>query len=204
MAQFTNDGSLNGTNVAILVTDGFEQVEMVYPRAALESVSATTKIISSKHGKVEGFNHDVGTDQFDIDLDFDEAYPQDFDAVLLPGGRLNAQQIRSIPEMQRMVQGMQQDGKPIAIICHAAWLLVSAGLVNGRTLTNWPTLPDDILNAGGNWVDQEVVVDRKLISSRKPDDIPAFSRKIVETLAQRVKESVRGTQNEQADVGASS
>lgn len=139
-----------------------------------------------------------------MDLSFDEAYLQDFDAVLLLGGRLNAQQIRSIPEMQRMVQGMQQDGKPIAIICHAAWLLVSAGLVNGRTLTNWPTLPDGILNAGGNWVDQEVVVDRKLISSRKPDDIPAFSRKIVETLAQRGKESVRGTQNEQAEVGASS
>jgi protease I len=195
---------LNDTNVAILVTDGFEQVEMVCPRAALESVGATTKIISSKHGKVDGFNHDVGADQFDVNLSFDEAYLQDFDAVLLLGGRLNAQQVRSIPKMQRMVQGMQQDGKPIAIICHAAWLLVSAGLVNGRTLTNWPTLPDDILNAGGNWVDQEVVVDRKLISSRKPDDIPAFSRKIVETLAQRVKESVRGTQNEQAEVGASS
>lgn len=176
---------------------------MVCPRAALESVGATTKIISSKHGKVD-FNHDVGADQSDVDLSFDEAYLQDFDAVLLFGGRLNAQQIKSIPEMQRMVQGMQQDGKPIAIICHAAWLLVSAGLVNGRTLTNWPTLPDDILNAGGNWVDQEVVVDRKLISSRKPDDIPAFSRKIVETLAQRVKESVRGTQNEQAEAGASS
>ena len=172
-------------------------------RAALESVGPTTKIISSKHGKLD-FNHDVGADQFDVDLSFDEPYLQDFDAVLLLGGRLNAQQIKSIPEMQRMVQGMQQDGKPIAIICHAAWLLVSAGLVNGRTLTNWPTLPDDIFNAGGNWVDQEVVVDRKLISSRKPDDIPAFSRKIVETLAQRVKESVRGTQNEQAEAGASS
>ncbi|HEV7618505.1 MAG TPA: type 1 glutamine amidotransferase domain-containing protein [Burkholderiaceae bacterium] len=195
---------MNDTSVAIPVTDGFEQVEMVCPRAALESVDATTKIISSKHGKVEGFNHDVGADQFDVDLSFDEAYLQDFDAVLLLGGRLNAQQIRSIPEMQRMVQGMQQDDKPISIICHATWLLVSAGLANGRTLTNWPTLPDDILNAGGNWVDQEVVVDRKLISSRKPDDIPAFSRKIVETLAQRVKESVRGTQNEQAEVGASS
>jgi protease I len=125
---------LNDTNVAILVTDGFEQVEMVCPRAELESVDATTKIISSKHGKVEGFNHDVGADQFDVDLSFDKAYLQDFDAVLLLGGRLNSQQIRSIPEMQRMVQGMQQDGKPIAIICHAAWFLVSAGLVNGRTL----------------------------------------------------------------------
>ena len=177
---------------------------MVYPRAALESAGATTKIISSKHGKVEGFNHDVGADQFDVDLSFDEAYLQDFDTVLLLGGRLNAQQIRSIPEMQRMVQGMQQDGKPIAIICHAAWLLVSAGLVNGRTLTSWPTLPDDIRNAGGNWVDQEVVVDRNLVSSRKPDDIPAFTRQIIEMLAQRVKESVRGTQDEQAEVGASS
>ena len=98
MAQSTNDSFLNGTNVAILVTDGFEQVEMIYPRTALESAGAATKIISSKHGKVQGFNHDVGADQFDVDLGFDEAYPQDFDAVLLPGGRLNAQQIKSIPE----------------------------------------------------------------------------------------------------------
>jgi protease I len=195
---------LNDTNIAILVTDGFEQVEMIYPRAALESAGAATKIISNKHGKVQGFNHDVGTGQFDVDLGCDEAYPQDFDAVLLPGGRLNAQKVRSIPEAQRMVQGMQQGGKPIAIICHAAWLLVSAGLVNGRTLTSWPTLRDDIRNAGGNWVDQEVAVDRDLVSSRKPDDIPAFTRQIIEMLAQHVKESVHGTQDEQAEIGASS
>jgi protease I len=204
MAQSTNDGSLNGTNIAILVTDGFEQVELTDPRAALENAGATTKIISSRHGKVQGFNHDVGADQFDVDLAFGEAYPQDFDAVLLPGGKLNTQQVRSIPEAQRMVQGMQRDGKPIAVICHAAWLLVSAGLVNGRTLTSWPTLRDDICDAGGNWVDQEVVVDRNLISSRKPDDIPAFNRKIIEMLAQRVKESVRGTADEHAEVGVSS
>jgi protease I len=204
MAQSTNDESLNGTTVAILVTDGFEQVEMTDPRAALESAGATTRIISGSRDKVQGFNHDAEADRFDVDLAFDDAYPQDFDAVLLPGGRLNAQQIRNIPEAQRMVQGMQQDGKPIAVICHAVWLLVSAGLVNGRTLTSWPTLRDAIRNAGGNWVDQEVVVDRNLISSRKPDDIPAFNRKIIEMLAQRVRKSVSGTQDEQADVGASS
>jgi protease I len=195
---------LNGTNIAILVTNGFEQVELTGPREAFEKAGALTKIISASQGKVQGFHHDVRGDQFDVNLSFDQADPQDFDALLLPGGVINSDAIRMIPEAQRFVQGMQRDGKPIAVICHGGWLLVSAGLVKGRTMTSWPTLHDDIANAGGNWVDREVVQDGNLISSRKPADIPAFSKKAIEVLAQRIKASVRGTENEQIGVGASS
>ncbi len=203
MTQDESEQPIAGTNIAILVTDGFEQVELTGPREALENAGATTRIVSAKHGKVQGFNHDVKADQFDVDLTFDEAYAEDFDGVLLPGGALNSDQIRVIPEAQRIVQGMQEDGKPIAVICHGAWLLVSAGLVEGRTMTSWPTLQDDIRNAGGNWVDQEVVIDGNWVSSRKPDDIPAFSQAVVECLTQRVAASVRGTRDEQTGIGLS-
>jgi protease I len=195
--------SLTGTSVAILVTDGFEQVEFTDPRQALEQQGATTKVISSKRGKVQGFHHDTKADQFDVDLTFQEADPKEFDAVLLPGGVMNGDQIRIIPEAQRFVQDMDEDGKPIAAICHGAWLLVSARLVEGRTLTSWPTLQDDIRNAGGNWVDQEAVVDDNLITSRKPSDIAAFNQKIVDTLAQRLNASARGTRDEQSGIGLS-
>lgn len=203
MEQTSIDASI-GMNIAILVTDGFEQVELTGPRAALDQAGALTKIISSKRGRIQGFNHDVKADQFDVDLTFDDADPQDFDAVLLPGGALNADQIRIIPAAQHFVQGMQQDNKPIAAICHGAWLLVSAGLVKDRTLTSWPTLQDDIRNAGGKWVDQEVVEDGNLISSRKPADIPAFNQKFMEALSQRSKASMRGGQDSQAAIGVGS
>lgn len=189
---------LGGMNVAILVTDDFEQVELTGPREALDHAGASSKIISNKRGKVQGFNHDVKADQFDVDMRFDEADPDDFDAVLLPGGAINADQIRIVPQAQQFVQRMQQDGKPIAAICHAPWLLVSAGLVKGRTLTSWPTLQDDIRNAGGNWIDQQVVVDANLVTSRKPADIPAFNDKMLELLSQRLNMSARGTQDEQS------
>ena len=204
MALPNNEQPLNGASVAILVTDGFEQVELTGPRDALEAAGANTKIISERHGRVQGFHHDVKADQFEINLTFDEAYPQDFDAVLLPGGVLNGDQIRIIPEAQRFVTGMQQDGKPIAAICHGAWLLVSAELARGKTMTSWPTLRDDIRNAGGIWVDQEVVVDGNLITSRKPSDIPAFSEKMVEALSERISASVHGTRDQQPQVGLSS
>jgi protease I len=188
---------LNGMNIAILVTDDFEQVEMTEPRQALEEAGANPKIISSKRGKVQGFNHDVKADQFEVDLTFDEAEPDDFDAVLLPGGAINADQIRIIPQAQQFVRRMQEEGKPIAVICHAPWLLVSAGLVQGRTLTSWPSIQDDIRNAGGTWVDQEVVVDENWVSSRKPADIPAFNDKMLGLLSERFSASVRGTPDEQ-------
>ena len=195
------DPTLSGANIAILVTNGFEQVEFTEPRAALEQQGAATKVLSVQHGKVQGFNHDVKADQFDVDLTFSETDPKDFDAVLLPGGVMNGDQIRVIPEAQRFVQQMDEDGKPIFVICHGAWILVSARLVEGRTLTSWPTLQDDIRNAGGNWVDQEVVVDGNLVSSRKPHDIPAFNQKIVDVLFQRLHASARGTRDEQTGIG---
>lgn len=194
---------IGGINIAILVTDGFEQVELTGPREALENAGATTRIVSSRHGKVQGFNHDIKADQFDVDLTFEEAASEDFDAVLLPGGVLNSDQIRVIPEAQRIVQDMHEDGKPIAVICHGAWLLVSSGLVNGRTMTSWPTLQDDIRNAGGRWVDQEVAVDGNLVSSRKPSDIPKFNQALIDLLKQRVNASLHGSQDQQTGIGLS-
>lgn len=195
---------LGGMRVAILVTDGFEQPEFTGPREALEQAGASVTVVSNKLGKVQGFNHVDKGDQFDIDVTFDEVDYKDFDAVVLPGGVINADQIRMIPQAQQIVKGMQQDGKPIAVICHGAWLLVSAGLVKGRTLTSWPTLQDDIRNAGGTWVDQEVVNDRNWVSSRKPADIPAFNEKMIEVIEQRFDSSTRGTRDEQRSVGPSS
>lgn len=203
MAQADTEQSIGGINIAILVTDGFEQVELTDPREALENAGATTRIVSSKHGKVQGFNHDVKADQFDVDLTFEEAAPDDFDAVLLPGGALNSDQIRVIPEAQRIVQAMQEDGKPIAVICHGAWLLVSSGMVRDRTMTSWPTLQDDIRNAGGRWVDQEVAVDGNLVSSRKPSDIPKFNQALIDLLKQRVSSSLHGSQDQQTGIGLS-
>jgi protease I len=190
--------TLEGMVIAILVTDGFEQVEFTEPKKALEAAGAMTRVISEKRGKVQGFNHDTKADQFDVDLTFEEADPKDFDAVMLPGGVFNADQIRIILEAQRIVQGIQNDGKPIAVICHAPWLLVSAGLVKGRTLTSWPSLQDDIRNAGANWVDKEVVVDGNWVSSRKPADLPVFNQKMVEVIEQRKQERLRGTEDQNA------
>jgi protease I len=195
---------LGGMRVAILVTDGFEQPEFTGPRDALEQAGASVTVVSNKLGKVQGFNHVDKGDQFDVDVTFDEVDYKDFDAVVLPGGVVNADQIRMIPQAQQIVKGMQQDGKPIAVICHGAWLLVSAGLVKGRTLTSWPTLQDDIRNAGGTWVDQEVVNDRNWVSSRKPADIPAFNEKMIDVIEQRFDSSTRGTRDEQRTVGPSS
>lgn len=203
MEQINDEQTIGGLNIAILVTDGFEQVELTGPRDALENAGATTKIVSSRHGKVQGFNHDAKADQFEVALTFEEAASENFDAVLLPGGAFNSDQIRAIPEAQQIVQRMHEDGKPIAVICHGAWLLVSAELVEGKTMTSWPTLQDDIRNAGGTWVDQEVVVDGNWVSSRKPDDIPAFNQAFIELLTQRVNASLHGTQDQQASIGLS-
>lgn len=175
--------SLSGMKVAILAVDGFEQVELTEPRKALEEAGAKTAVISQKSGKIQGFNHVDKADAFGVDATFADAHPDDYDAVLLPGGVVNGDALRVIPEAQRFVNKIAEDGKPIAVICHGPWLLVSAGLVRGRTLTSWPTLKDDIRNAGGTWVDQEVCVDGRMVSSRKPDDLPAFNAKIVEVFA---------------------
>jgi protease I len=197
------DSTLRGMQIAILVTDGFEQAEFTEPKVAFEREGATTKVASQKTGQVQGFKHDTKADRFDVDITFKELDAKEFDAVLLPGGVMNADTIRMIPEAQNFVKDMQKQGKPIAVICHGGWLLVSSGLVAGRTMTSWPSLQDDIRNAGGKWLDREVVVDGNWISSRKPDDIPAFSSKAIELIAAYRQSGVEGTADEQA-VGVAS
>ena len=192
------DPSLNGLHIAILVTDGFEQVELTQPKDALEGEGAITKIVSDKRGMVQGMNHDKPADQFPVDLTFDDAYSQDFDAVLLPGGEVNSARIRNIEPAQKIVKGITAQGKPIAVICHGAWLLASAGLVQGKTMTSHQDLEQDLKKAGVNWVDQEVVVDGNWVSSRKPDDIPAFNARMIEVFGQRMRDSVAGTPDEGA------
>jgi len=170
---------LGGRKVAILAVDGFEQVELTGPRQALQDAGATTKLVSMNRGQVQGFHHDKPADKLDVDLTLEEAKPGDFDAVLLPGGVMNADKIRNSRHAQEFVQAMQQAGKPIAAICHAPWLLISAGLVKGRKLTSWPSLQDDLRNAGAEWVDEEVVRDGNWVTSRKPADIPAFNKAMI-------------------------
>ncbi len=175
---------LKGRRVAILLTDGFEESEMTSPREALENAGAKCVLISNKDGKVQGFKHHDKSSSFDVDLSLSKANASDFDAVLLPGGVINADALRIERKAQQFVQEMDRAGKPVLVICHGSWLLVSAGLVKGRTITSWPTLQDDIRNAGGNWQDQECIRDGNWVSSRKPDDLPAFNRESIALLSE--------------------
>ena len=171
---------LDGKKVAILVTDGFEQVEMTKPREALEEAGAETKIVSLKPGKIQGMNHADKGDKFDVDLTLDEARPEEFDALMIPGGFMNPDVLRSNEEALEFTRHFFDEGKPVATICHGPWVLIDAGVVRGRTLTSWPAIKTDVKNAGGNWINEEVVVDNGLVTSRKPDDIPAFNEKMIE------------------------
>jgi len=178
--------TLSGMRVAILVTQDFEQAELVEPKKALDQAGATTKIISPKPGTVQGMNHDVKANTFNVDMTLDQANPDDFDAVMLPGGALNADALRMEPKARDFVKRAQAAGKPFAVICHAPWLLVSSGLVKGRTLTSYYTIQDDIRNAGGNWVDQEVVRDKNLVTSRSPRDLQAFTPAMVQLFSESI------------------
>jgi protease I len=171
---------LSGKKVAILVADGFEQVEMTKPREALENAGAETKIISPKAGHIQGMQHADKGEKFDVDLTLQDAQPEEFDALMIPGGLMNPDQLRSTPEALEFVRHFFDEGKPVAAICHAPWVLIDAGVVRGRTLTSWPAIKTDVRNAGGNWINEEVVVDNGLVTSRKPDDIPAFNEKMIE------------------------
>jgi protease I len=173
-------GKLEGKKVAILVADGFEQVEMTKPREALQDAGAETKIVSPKSGQIQGMNHADKGDKFDVDLTLGEARPEEFDALMIPGGLMNPDELRSTPEALEFTQHFFREGKPVAAICHGPWVLIDAGVVRGRTLTSWPAIKTDVKNAGGNWVNEEVVVDNGLVTSRKPDDIPAFNKKMIE------------------------
>jgi protease I len=171
---------LNGLRVAILVADGFEQVEMTEPRKALDEAGAETSIVSPAEGEVQGWNHHDKADKFPVDVPLTEANARDFDALLLPGGVVNPDQLRMKPEAVNFVKEIVNAGKPVAAICHGPWTLVEADVVRGRTVTSWPSLKTDLRNAGAEWVDEEVVADNGLVTSRKPDDIPAFNRKMIE------------------------
>ena len=177
---------LDGKKVAILVANGFEKVEMTEPRRALEEAGARTSLVSPVKGQVQGWNHFDKADQFPVAVQLDDARAEDFDALLLPGGVANPDQLRINPKAVAFVRAFFDAGKPVAAICHAPWMLIEASVVRGRTMTSWPSLKTDLSNAGARWVDQEVATDNGLVTSRKPDDIPAFNRKMIEEFAEGV------------------
>lgn len=178
------DGALNGMRIAILATSGVEAVELSEPRKALDQAGARTTLISPKKQKIQGFNHFDKADQFNPEKSLEEVEAEDFDGVLLPGGALNADALRIERKAQEIVREIDEAGKPIAVICHGPWLLISAGLVDGRKLASYHTIQDDIRNAGGEWIDKDVVLDDNWVSSRQPSDIPAFNRKMVDLFAE--------------------
>jgi protease I len=178
--------NLEGLRVAIIAADYFEQAELQRPKEALDDAGADTKIVSVKPGEIQGVNHVEKGDKFKVDMTLADARPDQFDAVLLPGGAVNADFLRVVPEAQRFVQEFDRAGKPIAFICHAPWLLVSARLAKDRTFTSYHTIQDDMRNAGAHWVDKEVVRDRNWVSSRQPSDIPAFNSQMITLFAEAV------------------
>ena len=188
-------GRLNGKKVAILVTDGFEQVEMTKPREALDEAGAETKIVSLNPGKIQGMHHADKGDKFDVDLTLDEARPDEFDALLIPGGLMNPDALRSNDDALEFTRHFFREGKPVAAICHGPWVLIDAGVVRGRTLTSWPAIKTDVKNAGGKWINEEVVVDNGLVTSRKPDDIPAFNKKMIEEFCEGRHEAMAGARS---------
>lgn len=175
---------IDGKRVAILVANGFEQVELTSPKEALDDAGAETVIVSTEDDTVRGWDHTEWGDDFDVDLTVEEADPADFDALHLPGGVMNPDNMRRNETVQRFVRSFFEAGKPVGVICHGAWTLIDAGLVEGRRLTSYHSIQQDLKNAGANWVDEEVVVDKGLVSSRNPDDLPAFNRKLVEEVGE--------------------
>lgn len=178
-----NNQALHDKKVAILVENGFEQEELTRPRQALEEAGAETFIVSPVKDKVKGWDHVEWGDEFEVEVKLDEADPDQYDALLLPGGVMNPDKLRRNQEAQNFVRHFFAAGKPVAAICHAPWTLIDTGLAAGRRLTSYHSLQTDLKNAGADWVDEEVVVDKNLITSRNPDDIPAFNRTIVEKFA---------------------
>jgi protease I len=183
------DKNLEGLRVAILATDGVEDAELKEPRKALDDAGAMTILFAPKAGKIYSMNHHDRAAQYDVDQSLDQARAEQFDAVLLPGGALNADTIRVHPRAQQFVRDMDEQGKPIAVICHGPWLLVSAGIARGRTLTSYHTIQDDIRNAGAKWEDIEVLRDKNWVSSRQPSDIPAFNRAMTQLFSEQRKTS---------------
>lgn len=166
---------LSNLRVAVIATDGFEEAELTEPVKALKNAGARADVISLKPGQIQAFRHHDKSIMVNVDRTLDEARPDEYDALLLPGGALNADMLRMQPKVQAFLREAQNAGKPMAVICHAPWELISAGLVRGRTLTSYHTIQDDLRNAGATWVDQEVVEDGNWVTSRQPDDLPAFN-----------------------------
>jgi len=175
---------LEGCRVAIIATDLFEEAELIEPRKALDQAGARTTVIAPHSGEIQAVQHDKKTQKVKVDMTLDGAKPGDFDAVLLPGGALNADALRMEKKAQEFVQQFDREGKPIAVICHGPWLLISAGLVKGRHMTSYHTIQDDLKNAGANWVDEVSVRDRNWVSSRQPSDIPRFNQNVIELFAE--------------------
>jgi protease I len=175
---------LQGKKVAFIATEGVEQVELTEPWKAVEQAGAQPELISIEDGDVQAWNHFDKGDTFKVDRTIEEAQPDEYDALVLPGGVANPDQLRADENVVSFIRTFAQSGKPIGVICHGPWTLIEAGVVQGRKLTSWPSLQTDLRNAGADWVDEEVVVDQGLVSSRKPDDLPAFNAKIVEEFAE--------------------
>jgi protease I len=177
-------GKLKGKKFAFLATDGFEQVELTKPWEALENEGAELELVSLEKGRIQGFNHTDKADKFDVDCTVSEASASDYDGLVLPGGVHNPDALRMDESAMKFVTDFFQQKKPVSAICHGPWALVETGVVKGRKVTSWPSLKTDIENAGGTWVDEEVVVDQGLTTSRNPDDLPAFCRKTIEEFAE--------------------
>jgi protease I len=177
-------GKLDGMKVAILATDGFEQSELLEPRKALQQAGATTEVVSPKGGRIRGWNHTDWGQEVDVDKSLEEADPEEYDALVLPGGVMNPDKLRAIPAAVSFAKSFFQADKPVAAICHGPWTVIESDAAKGHRMTSWPSLQTDLRNAGAEWVDEEVVVDGKLVTSRKPDDIPAFNRATIELFAQ--------------------
>jgi protease I len=181
--------TLKGKNIAILATDGFEQSELEKPKSALEEAGARTQVVSPKDGKIKGWDKKDWGKEVKVDVPLNSANPSQYDALLLPGGVMNPDQLRMNPDAVRFVKSFFDEGKPVASICHGPWMLVEADAVRGRTVTSWPSLKTDIKNAGGTWVDQEVIVSNGVVTSRNPDDIPAFNREMISLFAKGSQQS---------------
>lgn len=180
---------LKGKRIAIVATDGFEQSELIEPKKALESVGAKVEVVAPKPGEIQGMQHHDKADRIKVDRTVDQAKPAEYDGLVLPGGVANPDALRTDPRVVGFVRQMVEAGKPVAAICHAPWTLIEAGAVRGRSVTSWPSLKTDLENAGARWVDREVVVDGRLVTSRKPADLPAFCSKMVEIFSAEARKA---------------
>jgi protease I len=192
---------LQSKRIAILVDNGFEQVEMTGPRDALREAGAQTELVSPQKSKVKGWQHDHWGDEFPVEVQLSEADPSKYDGLVLPGGVMNPDHLRQNTQAVDFVRAFVDSGKPIAAICHGPWTLIEAGAVKGREMTSWPSLKTDLRNAGARWVDREVVADNGIVTSRKPDDIPAFNKKMIEEFREGVHDRGASARSDQAGIG---